>query len=117
MNLNVYRNTHQFALNEAKIAYKALMKEQILALPIFEKIEAVFINYPKTKRIPDTNNVCSIHEKFFADALVEFGKLVDDHPRYWGRTIYNFGEVDKENPRVTILLREAKDIVRVIPSI
>jgi hypothetical protein len=108
LNLNIYRNTNQFTLNDTKKKYKALMRKQIMALPEFATVEAVFINYSKTAAIPDTHNVCCIHEKYFADALVEFGKIPDDKPLYWKMSKYLFGGIDRKNPRVTIILREAK---------
>lgn len=108
LNLNVYRNTHYQILNQVKEKYERLMKDQIMALPVFKTVEAVFINYPKTAAIPDTANVCCIHEKFFADALVKYGKLEDDKPEFWKGSRYYFGEIDRVNPRVGIALREAK---------
>jgi hypothetical protein len=108
LNLNVYRNTCFQVLNQTKVIYKALVKEQIIVLPEFVAVEAVFINYPATAAIPDTHNVCCIHEKYFADALVEFGKIPDDKPLYWKMSKYLFGGIDRKNPRVTIILREAK---------
>lgn len=78
------------------------MREQILQLPVYEKIGLMFTLYPGTRMLTDVANVCSVHEKFFADALVEFGKLPDDNYQYLPETGYRFGAVDKENPRVEI---------------
>jgi hypothetical protein len=108
LNLNNYRNANHHILNQSKIMYKDLMRKQILALPEFIAVEAVFINYAATATIPDTNNVCSIHSKYFGDALVELGKLPDDNPTYWKMSKELFGGIDRINPRVTIILREAK---------
>ena len=115
LNLNNYRVTNRFTLNKAKVIYTALMRERIMALPTFNVVEAVFINYAATANIPDTNNVIAIHEKFFGDAFVKYGKLEDDHPDFWFRSTSYFGGIDRKNPRVTICLREAK--VKPIPNI
>lgn len=115
LNLNNYRNTNRFTLNEAKAIYTEQMKRKIQRLPVFNVVEAVFINFAATANIPDTNNVISIHEKFFQDAFVKGGRLKDDHPDYWFRSTSYFGGIDRKNPRVTICLREAKIIT--IPNI
>jgi len=89
-----------------KIEYKKLMKEQIIALPTFTKISLEYILYPKTKRLTDISNVLSIHDKFFCDAFVEYGKLPEDNYLYIPRIVYQMGNVDKSNPRVEILIKE-----------
>ena len=102
MNLNNYRNTHYQTLNQAKIIYKEVIKSHILPLPRLNEIEIQFTLYPRTKRLTDIGNVCSIQEKFFLDALVEFKKIEDDNYNFVQKITYNFGAVDKNNPRVEI---------------
>lgn len=102
LNLNVYRNTNHWDLNKAKKAYKELMCEPILKLPIFNKITLTLVMYPKTRAKFDVGNVGSVVEKFFLDALTEFGKLEDDNYVFCPTVTYTFGEVDKNNPRVEI---------------
>lgn len=106
LNLNVYRNTYYIVLNQAKSLYSEVMEEQIKALPEMDKIKVTFTVYPKTRRLTDIPNVCIIHDKFFMDALVHDGKLVDDNYKYHCESTYKFGEVDKENPRVDIEIYE-----------
>ena len=89
-----------------KIKYKALVEEQIVLLPEFNKISLTFTLYPGSRRLCDIGNVISIHEKFFCDALVELGKIPDHDYRYLDETHNLFGEVDKHNPRVEILIKE-----------
>ena len=108
LNINNYRNTHYHTLNKAKINYKAVMAEQILKLPKMEKVWLHYTLYPKTKRRTDISNVLSIHDKFFCDALVEFGIIPDDNYHYIDQVIYEFGSVDPENPRVEIELEVVK---------
>lgn len=106
LNLNNYRNTHFQVLNKAKQVYKELISHSILNLPEFSKVHIEFVLYPKTNRKTDLDNVCSVHAKFFQDALVELGKLPDDTYDYVKGISYKFGFVDKGNPRVDIIVTE-----------
>lgn len=108
LNLNNYRNAHLFTLNDSKIKYKEVMAEQIAKLPALTKVAVRFTLFPKTHRRTDTPNVCAVHDKYFMDAMVEFGKLPDDSFNHYVETGYRFGEVDKYNPRVEIEIFEAK---------
>ncbi|WP_211232719.1 hypothetical protein [Marinobacterium litorale] len=80
------------------------MAPQIQALPVYERIGLILTVYPGTRQLTDVANVCSIHEKFFADALVELGKLPDDNYLYLPESGARFGAVDPENPRVEITI-------------
>lgn len=82
------------------------MEGQIRGLPIFERIEIHYTLYPKTKRLCDVANVLSVVDKFFCDALSEFGKIEDDNYLFIPKVSYSFGQVDKENPRADILIKE-----------
>jgi len=107
LNLNTYRNTHYQTLNNVKKNYKQWMSSQIENLPFIDvPVSITFTLFPKSKRRTDLTNVLSIHDKFFCDALVELGKLEDDDYYWIPEVIYKFGCVDKENPRVEILIIE-----------
>lgn len=106
LNMNVYRNSHFRVLNNMKIKYKAVMHDEIKQLPKFNRITLVYTLFPKTKRLCDVSNVCCIVDKFFSDALVEAGKLEDDNYLFLNHITYVFGEVDKNNPRVEITIKE-----------
>lgn len=108
LNLNNYRNAPHFLLNDTKKLYKQVMAEQIAKLPQLGRIAVRFRLFPKTRRKTDTPNVCSIHDKYFMDALVEANKLQDDHYDFYVETGYVFGEVDKHNPRVEIEIFEVE---------
>ena len=107
LNLNIYRNAHFQVLNDIKRKYKEHIYDQVVVLPEFNKIELEYILYPKTKRLCDISNVLSIHDKFFCDALVELGKLPDDNYLHLQNVTYKFGEIDKQNSRVEIIIKEA----------
>jgi hypothetical protein len=108
LNLNTYRNTNRFTLNDVKILYKGMMQEQIAKLPELSKVAVRFILFPKSARKTDTPNVCSIHDKFFMDALVEAKKLPDDTFEHYVETGYKFGGIDRHNPRVAIEIYSVK---------
>jgi Holliday junction resolvase RusA-like endonuclease len=86
--------------------YKAIMAKQIILLPQFNRVRLVYTLYPKDRRKCDVSNICSIHDKFFSDALVEMGKIEDDNYLYIPEIDYRFGEIDKDRPRVEIRIIE-----------
>ena len=102
LNMNQYRNTHFRLLNHTKINYKKYMERQIIKSDTFGRVVCIYTAYLKTNRKQDLGNVCSIHEKYFEDAMVEFGKLGDDNMKNIPIVIYRYGGVDPENPRVDI---------------
>lgn len=108
LNMNVYRNAHFHVLNKAKVEYKKAIQEQVNKLPVMTGMQLSLTLYPKTKRLCDISNILTIHDKFFCDAVVESGKLPDDNYHYLKEIVYRMGEIDKENPRVEILIKETK---------
>lgn len=108
INLNQYRNAHYHTLNSAKIAFKEDIQKQIQQLPRLNTIKLRYNVFAPTKQLIDTNNVASIADKFFCDALVEAGKLEDDNYQYLIFTSFEFGGIDKGNPRVEVEIEETK---------
>lgn len=104
LNINNYRNAHHHTLNKAKVEYKHLMTDQIEKLPTLDRILIRYYMYPGSARRIDTANVCSIHDKFLSDAIVEAGKLEDDNYLFIPGTSYEFGSIDKDNPRVEAVI-------------
>ena len=85
-NLNNYRNWHYQVNNHLKRSYKALVAPQIKN-KVFRYVKLTFTLYRTDKRRVDRSNVLSIHEKFFCDALVESGCIIDDNDNYLDRHI------------------------------
>lgn len=106
LNLNNYRNANFFLLNNAKKSYKEAVREQLKELPRFDKIKLTYVYYPNSNRRYDISNICSIVDKFFSDALVETGHLEDDNYYFIPSVLYLMGKVDKDNPRVEILIED-----------
>mgnify|MGYP003557456731 CR=1 FL=1 len=102
LNLNIYRNAHYQTLNKMKVEFSKVIEPELMKLPSFKSINLTYTLYPKTKRLCDIANVCSIVDKFFCDALVNIGKLPDDNYEYLKNITYTFGSIDKDNPRVTV---------------
>lgn len=105
LNLNYYYHWHFIIKNNLKKAYTNLIEPQIRDLN-FNKIELTLTLFKGTKRRTDRSNVLSIHEKFFCDALVQSGCIIDDNDDFLSSTHYYSGGIDRENPRVEIKIQE-----------
>lgn len=105
LNLNFYRNAHYQILNKMKVAFANQVREQIALLPAFEQVSLSYTLFPKTRRLCDVANVCTVVDKFFCDVLVTEQKLKDDNYNYVRKIEYKFGEVDPSNPRVTVEIK------------
>lgn len=123
LNLNAYRNTHYQILSKAKRNYNLLMWEQLQCLPFMERITLHFILHRADNRVGDRANVLSVTEKFFCDAMVignphklrKKGKKIvhreghiihDDNDKYILYQSYETGAVDREYPRVDIIITD-----------
>lgn len=104
LNLNFYRNAYYRTLNDMKVKFTEEITPKILNLPFYKTVSLTYTLYPKSKRLCDVANVCSIVDKFFCDALVKNQKLEDDNYTIVKDVKYQFGEIDKENPRVTVTI-------------
>lgn len=104
LNLNVYRNAHYMTLNKAKVVFKELITPFLVQIPKLKCCSLEYVLYPKTNRLCDVSNVCSIVDKFFSDAFVESGHLEDDNYTFIKDIKYRFGAVDPKNPRVDVII-------------
>lgn len=104
LNLNIYRNAYYRTLNDIKVKFTEEVTPQILNLPTYKTVSLIYTLYPKTKRLCDVANICSIVDKFFCDVLVKNHKLEDDNYTIVKDVKYQIGKVDKENPRVTVTI-------------
>lgn len=103
LNLNNYRNTHHQVLNKAKIAFKDEIQEQLSKVDRkFNQFRLVYTLYKNDKRSVDTNNVCTIVDKFFCDALTEAKIIKDDSYKYLTESTFKWGGIDEINPRVEV---------------
>lgn len=102
LNMNAYRNAPFHELSDMKIKFAEMVQNQIAMCPEFEWVEFKYILFPGTAREMDINNICSIVDKFFCDAFVKAGKLFDDNYKYLRKSSFEFGEIDRNNPRVEL---------------
>ena len=112
LNLNVYRNAYHHQLNDSKIAYKKIVKDELELRDIEpfgkNKIHVIYKLFLGTKRKADLGNILPIVQKYFEDAFVELGYIEDDNYSYIPKVSYEFGGVDKNNERVEITIEEIK---------
>jgi hypothetical protein len=112
LNLNQYRNWHYQTSNNLKKAFKALVKAELIQSstlglkPQNRSIEIAYTLYFRDKSNVDVANVCSVVDKFTCDALVELGFLEDDCYKFVRGVKYNYGGVDKDNPRCEVEIVE-----------
>lgn len=109
LNLNYYRNWQGHQSNDIKIAYKELTKPFLEGLKFPYRITIEFKLWKATARRTDRANVLSVHEKFFCDALTEFGCIPDDNDDYIESQTYRTGGIDRVNPRVDITITEYQE--------
>lgn len=106
INLNGFRNWCYRVSNNIKQQYKVEVEGAINNLPIMDKVSTTYYIYYPTKRKFDLDNIGSISAKFFQDALVAFGRLKDDNYDYVQDIRFLFGGIDKDNPRVDVVIKE-----------
>lgn len=104
LNLNVYRNAHHHLLDDAKKDFADIVKPRLRDIPSLVQIRMSFLLYPKTRQPCDVSNICSIVDKFFSDCLVSEKKIPDDNYNHVVMNAYGFGGIDKDNPRVDVVI-------------
>lgn len=105
LNLNNYRNTHYQSLNKSKVNYSEEVKSILGDIQeTFNQVRLIYTYFPKDKRKRDISNICSIVDKYFCDSLVDLGIIPDDNFDHVKEVTYRFGEIDKNNPRVEVVI-------------
>jgi hypothetical protein len=104
LNLNQYRNTHFQTLNKAKATFHEIVKPRLQSLPRMNAVNLVYTLFPRNNQLCDTNNICSIVDKFFSDTLVSCGIIEDDNFRIVVKSTFEYGEIDKSDPRVEVTI-------------
>lgn len=100
LTINWYRNAHYRTSNDAKKRFKAMIQDQLDQFEAINgQIRLTYIYYAKRKGT-DMDNFVSASKKFFQDALVESGLLIDDNTDYIIESRERFGGIDKDNPRI-----------------
>lgn len=107
LNLNNYRNW-QFQLNnQLKKTFKITVANDIRNLePVGGPVKITYSIFYPTKRAFDVDNIGTVISKFTMDALVEFEIIEDDNYHFVPEIVFEFGGIDKENPRCDVLIEE-----------
>lgn len=106
LNMNTYRNLHHRISNDAKKAYSEALREQLEGLSIQTPVEVTYKVYKGSKRRLDKMNVVSVVSKFLLDSITEYGCWEDDNDDYVKTETILPTELDRENPRVEIIIKE-----------
>ena len=106
LNMNTYRNLHHRISNDAKKAYSEALREQLEGLSIQTPVEVTYKVYKGSKRRLDKMNVISVVSKFLLDSITEYGCWEDDNDDYVKKETIMPTELDRENPRVEIIIKE-----------
>ncbi len=110
VNRNRIHESHVMVIAKAKVLYKELMKEQILALPMLGRFKILYVVHRGNKRKADRGNASYETCKFFMDALKHFGKILDDSDEYYDYAVHKTGEICKGDPHVEIIIEEIATI-------
>lgn len=106
LNMNTYRNLHHRISNDAKKAYSEALREQLENLSIQTPVEITYKVYKASKRRLDKMNVISVVSKFLLDSITEYGCWEDDNDDYVKTEAILPTELDRENPRVEVIIKE-----------
>ena len=106
LNMNTYRNLHHRISNDAKKAYSEALREQLKDLSIQTPVEVTYKVYKGSKRRLDKMNVISVVSKFLLDSITDYGCWEDDNDDYVKTETILPTELDRENPRVEINIKE-----------
>ena len=106
LNMNTYRNLHHRVNNNAKKVYFEELREQLEGLSIQTPVEITYKVYKASKRRLDKMNVVSVVAKFLLDAITDYGCWEDDNDDYVKKETILPTELDRENPRVEIIIKE-----------
>ena len=106
LNMNTYRNLHHRISNDAKKAYSEALREQLEGLSIQTPVEVTYKVYKGSKRRLDKMNVVSVVSKFLLDSITEYGCWEDDNDDYVKKETIMTTELDRDNPRVEIIIKE-----------
>ena len=106
LNMNTYRNLHHRISNDAKKAYSEALREQLEGLVIQTPVEVTYKVFKASKRRLDKMNVISVVSKFLLDSITEYGCWEDDNDDYVKTETILPTELDRDNPRVEINIKE-----------
>ena len=106
LNLNYLLTKYHKSYNNLKAKYEEILEPFLNGLKIKPPFRITYVFYYGSKRRVDRNNFAVAHDKFFCDALTKFDCIPDDNDRFYVETYTKSGKIDKENPRMEIIVEE-----------
>ncbi len=106
INQNVLKNLHYISYNNAKIIYSEILRGQLEGLKISTPVEIDYQVFKASKRKSDKMNFVSMGSKFFLDAVTNYNCWEDDSDEFVKTEKLIPTELDKDNPRLEITIRE-----------
>jgi hypothetical protein len=113
LNLNTYRNLHFVMSNKAKIILKEELREGLQGVLLDPPLRLVYNYYANSNRLSDLSNMCSILDKFFCDALTEYGCIPDDNYDNIIHVEYVYKGVDSGKGRVEVCIYKEKENTKI----
>ena len=110
LNLNIFRNLNFIVNNQVKQQFQEQMRKQLEGVVLSTPISITYTLYVPSKRRCDIANVCSIVDKNFCDALSHFNCIEDDNYDFIPKITYQWGGIDKLNPRVEVEVSDYQNI-------
>lgn len=114
INLNIYRNLHYLVNNQCKKIAKDNVENYLKNTGqsgiIFDKpVNITFKIIKESKRKLDKSNVYAVAAKYFYDALVELGVLVDDNDNFIKQETILETAYEKGIGKIIINIEEVKE--------
>lgn len=104
INLNNYPHWHFITYNQIKKIYKEVLAEQLSNLKLEGKIKITYTLFKGSNRKSDKMNVNAVQDKFFCDALTEYGCIEDDNDDIITEQSFKPTQIDIKNPRVEAII-------------
>lgn len=106
INMNQFMGWHFNTKNSVKVTYMDIACKLLKGIKMTTPIKLTFVMFTPDLRRRDRANICSMHEKFFCDALQLAACIPDDNDKYILETRYITGGLDRSNPRMEIIVEE-----------
>jgi len=103
MTLNSYRNWHYQVSNDIKRRFKSDISRK-LDFIIEGKLKIEYFYFARDKRKRDLMNVISVVDKFFQDAMVEYGCIESDDLSVVVEVNSCYMGIDRQDPRLDVII-------------
>ena len=108
LNLNKYNTWYFQFKNKIKKLFKEEVKDS-LGFSFLGKVEIIYRFYAPDNRRRDLMNVVAVADKFFQDALSEYGCIEDDNTKVVVKVTSIYMGIDRKNPRLEATIKQFKE--------